>query len=119
MSRKEKYLRPVFFIFCAAFVISICGIVQAQSSLKGSQAVWILKGAFLGLWFFAFGTLGFLYLAVYRNLRPNTAVGLSVLPGNTTWNPLWWGALPGALVAHCLASPPWPGKGRFVISLVA
>src|SRR5260370_30745450 len=85
-------------------------MVQAQSSLKGSQGVWILKGAFLGLWFFAFGTLGFLYLAVYRNLRPNTAAGLSVLAGNTTWNPLLPGALPVAIVAGWFASRSSPGN---------
>src|SRR5229473_3023116 len=101
MSRKEKYLRSFCSIFCAAFVISICGIVQAQPSLKGSQAVWILKGAFLGLWLFAFGTLGFLCLTVFRNLRPNTAVGLSVITGYTTQNPLWWAALLISIVVGC------------------
>src|SRR5258708_40042325 len=108
MSRKEKYLRPFCSIFCAAFVISICGIVQAQWSLKGSQAVWILKGAFLGLWFFAFGTLGFLYLAVYRNLPPNTAVGFSVLAPNATSTPFCRRALAAANGGGCSASPSWP-----------
>ena len=58
---------------------------------EGSHAVWILKGAFLGLWVFVFGALVFLYLAVFRNLRPNTAVGVSVPAGYTTWNPFMVG----------------------------
>jgi hypothetical protein len=80
--------------------------------------VWILKGSFLGLWLFAFGTLAFLYLAVFRNLQPNTAVGLSALASYTTWNPLWWGALPIAIVTGCLATRSWPGNRWFWISLM-
>jgi len=80
--------------------------------------VWILKGAFLGLWLFAFGTLVFLYVAVFRNLRPNTAVGVSVLASYTTWNPLWWAALRIAIVAGCLVTRSWPGERCFWISLV-
>jgi hypothetical protein len=80
--------------------------------------VWILKGAFVGLWLFAFGTLAFLYFAVYRNLRPNTVVGLSVLVSYTTWNPLWWGALPVAMVAGCLVARSWAGKRWFWVSLM-
>jgi len=80
--------------------------------------VWILKGAFLGLWVFAFGTFVFLYLAVFRNLRSNTAVGLSVLVGYTTWNPLWWAALAVAIVAGCLVARSWPGTRWFWISLM-
>ena len=80
--------------------------------------MWILKGTFLGLWLFAFGTIVFLYLTVFRNLRPNTAVGLSVLAGQTTWNPFWWAALSVAIVAGCLVARSWPGKRRLWISLI-
>jgi hypothetical protein len=80
--------------------------------------VWILKGSFLGLWVFAFGTIAFLYLTVLRNLRPNTAVGLSVLVGYTTWNPLWWAALAIAIVAGCLVVRSWPGQRWLWISLM-
>jgi hypothetical protein len=80
--------------------------------------VWILKGAFLGLWAFVFGTLVFLYFAVFRNSRPNMAVGVSVLAGYTTGNPLWWGALPVAIIAGCLVTRSWPGKSWFWISLM-
>ncbi len=47
--------------------------------------MWILKGSFLGLWVFAFGTLAFLYLNVYHPERRNYAIGLSVLAGQTTF----------------------------------
>lgn len=80
--------------------------------------MWILKGAFLGLWVFVFGTLVFLCLAVFRNLRPNMAVGLSVLAGYTTWNPPWWAAFLIAIVAGCLVTRSWPGKSWFWISLL-
>jgi hypothetical protein len=81
--------------------------------------MWILKGSFLGVWVFAFGTLAFLYLAVYRSLRPNTAVGLSVLVSYTTWNPLWWAALAVSIVAGCLITRSWRGKGWFWFALMA
>jgi hypothetical protein len=81
--------------------------------------MWILKGSFLGLWVFAFGTLAFLYLAVYRSLRPNTAVGLSVIASYTTWNPFWWGTLPVAIVAGCLVARSWPGNRWVWVSLMA
>jgi hypothetical protein len=80
--------------------------------------VWIVKGVFLGLWVFTFGTVVLLYFAVFHNLRPNTAVGSSVIAGYTTWNPLWWAALPIAIVAGCSVTRSWPGKSWFWISLV-
>jgi hypothetical protein len=80
--------------------------------------VWILKGLFLGLWLFAFGTLAFLYLTVFRNMRPNTAVGLSVITGYTMQNPLWLAALVVSMVVGCLVARSWPGKRWFWIALM-
>ena len=40
--------------------------------------MWILKGTLLGRGFW-FGTVALLYFAVYRNMRPNSAVGMSVI----------------------------------------
>lgn len=80
--------------------------------------MWILKGSFLGLWLFSFGTLAYLYLEIYRPLRPNSAVAVSVLASRTTWNPLWWAALVVCLVAGCLVTRSWAGKGWIWFSLM-
>jgi hypothetical protein len=58
-----------------------------------NYTMWILKGTLLGLWLFGFGTLAFLYIAVYRHMRPNSAVSISVITWYTTQNPIWWIAL--------------------------
>ncbi len=80
--------------------------------------MWVLKGAFLGLWLFAFGTIALLYLAVYRNLQPNSAVGVTVITGYTTQNPRWWAALVISIVVGCLVVRSWPGKAWFWIALM-
>jgi len=41
--------------------------------------MWIVKGAFLGVWLFGFGTMAFLYFAIYRNLPPHSAVAVTVV----------------------------------------
>ena len=41
--------------------------------------MWILKGTLLGLWLFGFGTLARLYLAVFRNLPPNSSVDIRTI----------------------------------------
>jgi hypothetical protein len=80
--------------------------------------VWILKGSFLGLWIFAFGTLVLLYLEIYRNLGPNTAVAVSVITNYTTRNSLWWAALIISIAVSCLVVRSWPGKGWFWMALM-
>jgi hypothetical protein len=40
--------------------------------------MWILKGTLLALWLFGFGTMAWLYFALYRHLRPNSAVSISM-----------------------------------------
>ncbi|HTF23477.1 MAG TPA: hypothetical protein VK937_06100 [Candidatus Limnocylindria bacterium] len=60
--------------------------------------MWILKGTLLGLWVLRFGTLALPYFVVYRNMRPNSAVGISVIAPYTSQNPLWWTALAVCLV---------------------
>jgi hypothetical protein len=69
--------------------------------------MWILKGTSLGLWLSAFGTMAWLYFAVYRNLRPNTAVGITVITAYTTQNPLWWIALVVCLVLGYAIARSW------------
>jgi hypothetical protein len=80
--------------------------------------MWILKGSFLGLWVFTFGTLAFLYFALSRFSRPDNAIGLSVLAGYTTWNPQWWVALAVSIVVGCLIARSWPGKAWFWFALM-
>jgi hypothetical protein len=58
----------------------------------------VLKSALLGLWLLGFGTMAFLYFAVYRNLPPNAAVSANLINSYTTHNAVWWTAL-----AVCLA----------------
>ena len=41
--------------------------------------MWIAKGTLLALWLFGFGTMVWLYFALYRNLRPNSAVGIGII----------------------------------------
>lgn len=55
--------------------------------------MWILKSVLLGLWLFGFGTMAFLYFAIYRNLPPNSAVSVNLITWYTTHNPVWWFAL--------------------------
>jgi hypothetical protein len=80
--------------------------------------MWILKGAFLGTWLFEFGTIAFLYLALYRNLSPNTVVGVTALMGYTSQNPLWWASLAACLVLGCSLVGSWPGKGSLALWIV-
>ncbi|SRR6266446_2960272 len=60
--------------------------------------MWILKSSLLGMWLFGFGTMVFLYFAIYRNLPPNSAVSVNLITALTIQNPVWWAAL-----AVCLA----------------
>jgi len=73
--------------------------------------MWILKSALLGLWLFGFGTMAFLYFAIYRNLPPNSAVSVNVITSYTTHNPLWWTALAvsfalGYAIVRSWSAPP-------------
>ena len=72
--------------------------------------MWIVKGTFLGTWLFAFGTIAFLYFAIFRNMRPNSAVSLNVITGLITQNPLWWVALLACIALGCALVGSWPGK---------
>jgi hypothetical protein len=80
--------------------------------------MWILKGTLLGLWLSGFGTIAWLYFAVYRNLRPNTAVGVSVIAAYTTQNPLWWTALLVCLVLGYAIARSWSGPPIVWIGLL-
>jgi len=80
--------------------------------------MWIVKGTLLALWLFGFGTMALLYVAVYRNLPPNSAVGISVITGYTTQNPLWWTALVVCLVLGFAIARSWSGPLGLWIALL-
>ena len=79
--------------------------------------MWIAKGTLLALWLFGFGTMAWLYFALYRHLRPNSAVGLSVITGLTTHNPFWWAALVVCLVLGYTIARSWSGSPGLWIAL--
>jgi len=74
--------------------------------------MWIAKGTLLGFWLFGFGTMAWLYFALYRNLRPNSAVSISVFSGLTTANPYWWAALALCLVLGLAIARSWAASVR-------
>jgi|ERR1700730_11932826 len=80
--------------------------------------MWIAKGTLLGIWLFSFGTIAFLYLALYRHLQPKTAVAVNVITHMTTHNVLWWMALALCLAIGVLITRSWPGKPALWIVLV-
>jgi hypothetical protein len=77
--------------------------------------MWILKGTFLGLWLFGFGTITFLYFAVHRGLPSRTAVAVDVITSYTTQNPWWWAALAACTVLGFALVRSWPGKESVVL----
>jgi hypothetical protein len=72
--------------------------------------MWIVKGTFLGAWLFAFGTVGFLYFGLFRNLPPLSAVSLNLISMLTTQNGWWWVALVTCIVLGLALVRSWPGK---------
>lgn len=73
--------------------------------------MWILKSLLLGVWLFGFGTIVFLYFAIYRNLPPNSAVSVNLITALTIQNPVWWASLAvclalGSAVVRSWSAPP-------------
>lgn len=79
--------------------------------------MWVLKSLFLGFWLFGFGTIVFLYFAVYRGLSSGTAVAVSAsaITLHTTQNPWWWASLVACTILGCALVRSWPGKGSVVL----
>jgi len=61
--------------------------------MKSDCTMWILKSVTLGLWLFGFGTMAFLYFAIFRDLPSNSGVDIRLITWYTTRNPAWWTAL--------------------------
>jgi len=77
----------------------------------------IVKSLFLGIWLASFGTLAYLYLALYRKLPPSTAVGVSVFKAYMTHNLLWWLGLAVCFALGFVIVKAWPGRPAFWIAL--
>jgi hypothetical protein len=80
--------------------------------------MWIAKGTLLGLWLLGFGTIAYLYLAIFRHLPPNSAVGVTVFTAYTIQNPLWWTALVACLVLGYAIARSWSGPLGVWIALL-
>ncbi len=76
------------------------------------------QGRFLGIWLFGFGTMAFLYFAIYRNLPPHSAVGVTVVTGYTSQNPLWRAAAAVCLVLGLAIARSWSGPVALWIALL-
>ena len=80
--------------------------------------MWILKGTLLGLWLFGYGSLFYLYLTIFRPLRPHSATSFNLLTGQTIYNPLWWVALLVSLVLGYAIAHRWSGPPLLWIALL-
>jgi hypothetical protein len=80
--------------------------------------MWIAKGRLLAAWLFGFGTMAWLYFALYRHLPPNSAVSISIFPGLTTANPFWWAALLVCFVLGLAIARSWSGPLGLWITLL-
>jgi hypothetical protein len=80
--------------------------------------MWVLKGTFLGLWLFGWGTIIFMYFAAFRGLRPGTAMGVSVITAYTSQNPWWWASLVACTILGLALVGSYPGKGPVALWVV-
>ncbi|SRR5258706_1106919 len=80
--------------------------------------MWIVKGFLLGIWLVSFGTIAYLYLAVFRRLPPGGAVGVSVFTSLIVDNPYWWLSMVACFAIGILVTRSWPGKPILWITLI-
>lgn len=73
--------------------------------------MWLIKGLFLSLWLFGFGTIAFLYFAVFRPVTSNKATAVSVITSYTTQNFWWWTALAACIALGLALVRSYPSKG--------
>ena len=78
----------------------------AQDSYR-LVSLWIVKGLFLGIWLFSFGTIAFLYLELFRRLPPNTSVDVRNFSLLTVMNPSWWIALVASICIGMIVVRAW------------
>ena len=82
--------------------------------------MWILKGAFLGLWLFGYGSLAFLYFALFRGLPrdPGRAMAVSLVTSRTTENVGWWVAGLACIAIGFALVRSWHGKSSVILWVV-
>lgn len=81
--------------------------------------MWLLKGTLLSVWLFSFGTIAYLYFALFRRL-PSDAGSIDVRTFShlTVLNPVWWIALAVCLAIGLFITRSWAGKPALWIALV-
>jgi len=72
--------------------------------------MWIAKGTLLALWLFGFGTMAWLYFALYRHLPSHSAVDIRLITALTTQNPFWWIGLVVCFVLGYAIARSWSGQ---------
>jgi len=78
--------------------------------------MWIVKGTFLGVWLFSFGTIAYLYLVLFRRASGGV-VAADLIAHFTTQNPRWWIALVLCLALGLFVTHSWSGKPVLWIAL--
>jgi hypothetical protein len=81
-----------------------------RGPLFSEPTMWIVKGIFLGIWLFSFGTIAYLWFSIYRRLPPSTGVGVSAFAAYTTYDLFWWTALVFCLAVGLFITRSWSGK---------
>ena len=79
--------------------------------------MWILKGTFLGIWLFSFGTIAFLYFALFRRASGGM-VGADLIAHLTTHSPQWWTAAVACLTLGLFITRSWSGRPILWVALV-
>jgi hypothetical protein len=80
--------------------------------------MWILKGTLLGLWLSGFGTIAYLYLAIFRYMPLGSMINVTFLPHRTIQNPLWWVALVVCFVLSYAIARSWAGPTILWVGLL-
>jgi len=78
--------------------------------------MWVVKGTFLGIWLFSFGTITFLYFAIFRKASGGM-IGSDIIAHLTTRSPLWWIAGVACLTLGLFITRSWSGRPILWIAL--
>ncbi|HXN50441.1 MAG TPA: hypothetical protein VN943_00790 [Candidatus Acidoferrum sp.] len=76
----------------------------------------IAKGLLLGIWLFSFGTITFLYFAIFRKASGGM-IGGDIIAHLTTHSPVWWVALVACVAFGLFITRSWSGRPILWIAL--